>query len=87
MTGGMNDRKPGSGRNGIPGGTWGRMGVYAGLGIELPAAILIGVFLGMWIGSFWNRQDTGAVIGLGFGIAAAVRSMLRVFRIWKNETR
>ncbi|MCD4653246.1 AtpZ/AtpI family protein [bacterium] len=54
---------------------------YIGLGIELPAAIAIGTFSGLWIGSFFGYRNTGALIGLCFGLAAAVRSFLRIIRL------
>lgn len=54
---------------------------FAGLGIELPASILIGVLGGMWIGSFWGYKTAGAIIGLCFGVAAAVRTLIRISRV------
>lgn len=73
-----------NGDNHSPGG-WGLLTVYAGLGIEIPAAILIGVLVGAWIGARWNHRDIGALIGLGFGIGAAVRSTMKVWKIWKKQ--
>lgn len=55
---------------------------YMGLGIELVAPILLGVFVGRWLDGRWNTEPwlliVGAVLGLVLGFYSFLRSVLPV---------
>jgi F0F1-type ATP synthase assembly protein I len=53
---------------------------YMGLGIELVAPILLGVFVGRWLDGRWGTKPwllvAGAVLGLVLGFYSFLRSVL-----------
>ena len=53
---------------------------YMGLGIELVAPILLGVFVGRWLDGRWGTKPwllvVGAVLGLVLGFYSFLRSVL-----------
>ena len=55
---------------------------YMGLGIELVAPILLGVFVGRWLDGRWGTKPwllvAGAVLGLVLGFYSFLRSVLPV---------
>jgi len=53
---------------------------YMGLGIELVAPILLGVFVGRWLDGRWGTKPwlliVGSVLGLVLGFYSFLRSVL-----------
>ena len=55
---------------------------YMGLGIELVAPILLGVFVGRWLDGRWGTKPwllvVGSVLGLVLGFYSFLRSVLPI---------
>ena len=55
---------------------------YMGLGIELVAPILLGVFVGRWLDGRWGTEPwllvAGSVLGLVLGFYSFLRSVLPI---------
>jgi ATP synthase protein I len=60
---------------------WKAVGSYGTVGLEIVLSILVGFFLGRWIDSKLGTEPVFTVIWIGFGVAAAGRSL---WRAWKN---
>jgi F0F1-type ATP synthase assembly protein I len=50
------------------------------LGFSFPLCIVLGFFLGRWIGGLFGRSGTGQWVGLVWGIAAAFWELYKVNR-------
>lgn len=53
---------------------------YGSLGLEMGAAVVIGLLLGVWLDRRLQSSPWLTLLFLGFGFAAAVRAMLRAVR-------
>ena len=54
---------------------WGEL---MSLGMVFPIAIVLGYFLGRWVGGFLGHPSQGQWIGLGFGIATGFWELYKV---------
>jgi ATP synthase protein I len=56
-------------------------GAYAlRFGIEFVASVFVGGFLGYWIDQWAGTHPWGLLVMIGFGFAAAIRSIMRAYR-------
>lgn len=56
-------------------------GAYAlRFGIEFVASVFVGGFIGFWIDRFAGTAPWGLLVMIGFGLAAAIRSIMRAYR-------
>ncbi len=53
---------------------------YSSLGLEMGAAVVIGLLLGTWLDRRYHTTPWLTLLGLGFGFAAAARSITRAVR-------
>ena len=63
---------------------WKGTGRYATVGLELAASVLIGLFGGQWLDKKLGTHGILTLVGLTYGVAAAVRV---VWRALKNANR
>lgn len=54
---------------------WGEL---MGLGLLFPIAIVLGFFLGRWIGGYFGHPEAGQWIGLVWGVATAFWELFKV---------
>lgn len=59
---------------------WKDVGRYGTVGLELALSILFGMFLGRWLDQKFGTGQWLTFVGLGFGLAAGARSVLRALR-------
>jgi F0F1-type ATP synthase assembly protein I len=57
--------------------TWKGIGSYSTVGLELALSILLGLFGGRWADQRLGTGHVLTVLGLGFGLAAGIRSVWR----------
>ncbi len=60
-----------------PRSSWKDVGSYSTVGLEFALSILVGLFGGRWLDKKFDAGGWLTFVGLGFGIAAGVRSLLR----------
>jgi hypothetical protein len=65
---------------------WKGIGSYGTIGLEMVLSVLFGGFLGNWVDSKLDTAPYGMLVGFGFGVAAAVRALLRAMREMSAET-
>ncbi len=61
------------------------MGGVGTLGLEVVLSILFGLFLGQWLDGRFETTPWLTLLGSSFGLAAAVRAVLRQMRKMKAE--
>lgn len=61
------------------------MGGVGTLGLEVGLSIMVGLFGGQWLDGRLGTEPWITVAGFGFGVAAAVRAVLRQMRRMKIE--
>jgi ATP synthase protein I len=59
---------------------WRLAGRYASVGIEIAVSVAIGTFGGMWLDTKLGTEPVLFWIGIGIGVGAAVRTVVRVVR-------
>jgi ATP synthase protein I len=57
-----------------------RMLRYSSVGIELGAAVLIGLWVGQWLDGKFGTTPWLLLVGLGIGMAAGFRSVFRLLK-------
>ncbi len=60
-------------------------GGYATVGMDIVLSIIFGFFGGRWLDGKFGTEPYLAIIGLAFGLAAAVRFLYRATRRAKRE--
>jgi ATP synthase protein I len=58
---------------------------YSSLGISVSLAIFIGLFLGVWLDGKFDTNPVFTLIGLGMGIVAGFRNLMRAKNKAQNE--
>lgn len=53
---------------------------YSSLGLEMGAAVIIGLLIGVYIDRHFDTDPWFTLIFLGFGFAAAWRSVVRILK-------
>jgi len=61
--------------------SWKGIGTYSTVGIDFALSILVGLFGGRWLDRKLGTGGILTVVGLCFGIAAGVRTLLRALRL------
>jgi ATP synthase protein I len=56
---------------------WKDVGRYGTVGLELALSILVGLFAGRWLDAKLGSAPWLTLTGLGFGLAAAIRTLYR----------
>jgi F0F1-type ATP synthase assembly protein I len=64
---------------------WKDVGKYGTVGLELALSILVGLFGGQWLDKKLGTSPWLTLLGLGFGIAAGVRSVWRALKQANRE--
>jgi F0F1-type ATP synthase assembly protein I len=59
---------------------WKGVGRYGTVGLELALSILVGLLLGQWLDKKLHTHGVLTLIGLGYGLAAAVRVVWRALK-------
>jgi ATP synthase protein I len=62
------------------------MGSYGTVGLEVVLSLLFGLFVGQWADSKLGTDPWLMLLGAGFGLAAAVRALIRAARAMQRET-
>lgn len=62
---------------------------FGTLGLEMGAAVVIGLLIGIYLDRRFNSEPWLTLIFLGFGFTAAVRNLLRALKggVFKEENR
>jgi F0F1-type ATP synthase assembly protein I len=58
---------------------------WSGRALEIPVSVVVGLLLGRWLGGVLGYKDYGTAIGLLFGVATAIRAMVRLARAYQKE--
>jgi ATP synthase protein I len=53
------------------------LGYYSSLGFSVSLAIFIGLFFGLWIDKKFGTNPIFTLVGLGMGIVAGMRNLIR----------
>lgn len=61
------------------------MGGVGTLGLEVALSIMVGLFGGQWLDGRFGTSPWLTLLGSAFGLAAAIRAILRQMRIMKKE--
>jgi F0F1-type ATP synthase assembly protein I len=64
---------------------WKGVGRYGTVGLELALSILVGLLLGQWLDKKLHTHGVLTLIGLGYGLAAAVRVVWRALKQANRE--
>ncbi|HEX7928696.1 MAG TPA: AtpZ/AtpI family protein [bacterium] len=51
---------------------------FSSIGLEMGAAVLIGLFAGQWADTRWGTTPWLTLVGLGFGMVAGFRALFRL---------
>lgn len=61
------------------------LGTYGTVGLEFGLSVLFGLWGGNWLDGHCGTRPWLALVGMGFGIAAGTRALLRMLRRAKRE--
>jgi ATP synthase protein I len=61
------------------------LGTYGTVGLEFGLSVLFGLLGGNWLDGRFGTRPWLALVGMGFGIAAGIRGLMRVLRRAKRE--
>ena len=50
---------------------------YSGVGIQMAVTVIICLFLGEWIGEYFNQSEIGMLIGIFFGLFASIYNLFK----------
>jgi len=64
---------------------WKGIGSYSTVGLDFTLSILVGLFGGRWLDRKLGTGGWLTILGLCFGIAAAVRTLMRALRQANRE--
>jgi ATP synthase protein I len=64
---------------------WKAIGVYSTVGLEFGLSVLVGLWAGQWLDRRFSLYPWLTLLGIGFGTAAGVRSLIRATRRAKTE--
>lgn len=64
---------------------WKGLGAYGTVGLEFGLSILFGLWAGQWLDRRFATKPWLTLIGLGFGTAAAVRTLIFALRRAQRE--
>jgi F0F1-type ATP synthase assembly protein I len=64
---------------------WKGIGSYSTVGLDFTLSILVGLFGGRWLDRKLGTGGWLTIVGLCFGIAAAVRTLMRALRQANRE--
>lgn len=53
------------------------IGVYGTVGLEFGLSVIVGLFFGQWLDKKFHTSPWLLLLGMGFGTAAGIRSLLR----------
>jgi len=53
------------------------LGVAMALGFELLSLVLIGIFLGYFLGGYWEHKEIGAIVGCGLAFVLWIWRLIR----------
>jgi hypothetical protein len=62
------------------------LGSFGTLGLEIVLCILLGLFLGRWLDGKLGTEPYVSVVGFLFGLAAAVKAIVRTWKEMQKET-
>jgi ATP synthase protein I len=61
------------------------LGTYGTVGLEFGLSVLFGLLGGQWLDKKFGSSPWLALVGLGFGMAAGVRTLLRALKAAQRE--
>ena len=50
---------------------------YSGVGIQMAATVIICLFLGEWVGKYFNYERVGMLVGVFFGLFASIYNLFK----------
>jgi ATP synthase protein I len=65
--------------------SWKGIGSYSTVGLDFTLSILVGLLGGRWLDRKFGTGGWLTIIGLGFGIAAGVRTLMRALKQANRE--
>lgn len=61
------------------------LGTYGTVGLEFGLSVLFGLFGGQWLDRKFHTDPWLTLVGMGFGIAAGVRALIRATRAAQRQ--
>jgi F0F1-type ATP synthase assembly protein I len=65
---------------------WKGIGSYGTIGLEMVLSVMFGMFGGRWLDGKFDTAPYLMLIGFGFGVATAVRALVRALGEMRRET-
>lgn len=56
------------------------LGAYGTVGLEFGLSVLVGLWAGQWLDRRFSLYPWCTLVGIGFGTAAGIRSLMRTLR-------
>ena len=53
---------------------------YSGLGIQMAVSVILCLYIGKWIGSKYNNEMIGSLIGIFFGLFTSTYNLIKEFK-------
>ena len=50
---------------------------YSGVGIQMAATVIICLFLGEWVGKYFNQERLGMLVGVFFGLFTSIYNLFK----------
>ncbi|ATY86247.1 hypothetical protein CVV65_16010 [Kyrpidia spormannii] len=75
---GGDDPRPERGRGSEERRSWRAFALVSGIGVELAAAVLAGVYLGRWLDRLWGTSPWMLLVGVLLGLAAGILGVVHL---------
>ncbi|MBX6394622.1 MAG: AtpZ/AtpI family protein [Alicyclobacillaceae bacterium] len=74
------ERGTGNGRPNGGRGPWRAFALVSGIGMQLAAAVLAGVYIGRWLDRLWGTSPWMLLAGVLLGLAAGILGVVRLVK-------
>ena len=67
------------------GGPWKAFAIVHGLGIQLVATILVGLWIGRWLDRMWHSAPWCTIAGIVIGLSAGIYAAVKIVKVFLEE--